>query len=331
MDFFYYYSEVSDASEAKIVADFANYAMPEWTDAAGRYDLLKNYTAMLQFTWSKFKYQVRAIDKDGIPGETDIANINKAIAELNVFRNHKDLSNPKRRSELLKEARLRTKKDTFGEVKDEQHLILLIYLLHEENWFNEFPLSEEAFEFYAYDNRLDMIGEVYGKYFLFYDYLQSKLKDRQQQLIMQPLQPMSDSNEESEGTFKSMFFVANRTNGIYDSVIEALSKPLPDYFVRDCKKDCKIPDDFQFVYFEDGRMTWNNSIHGSQSYLAGLYQYCRDRPSYPWIKQAKEKQYLSSAMNSFHIDMSRNAFADMMQGNLNPKFLKPFKLLFRDM
>lgn len=331
MDFFFYYIDVSDASEAKILADYSNRAIPEWTDAAGRYGFLKNYIAMLQFTWSKFKYQVRAIDKDGIPGENDTASINKALAELNVIRNHKDLSDFKRRSELQKEARLRTKEDTLGEVKDEQHLILLIYLLHDESWFNEFPLPEEAFEFNDHENRLDMIGEVYGKYFLFYDYLLGKLKDKPQQLIMHPQQAMSDLKEESEGTFKSMFFAANRTNGIYDNVIDALSKPLPDYVVSACKIDCNLPDDFQFVYSQDGKMTWNDSIYGSHKYLAGLYQYCRDRSSGPWIKPAKEKPYLTSAMKSFNIDMSRNAFADMMQGNLNPKFLKPFKLLFRAM
>ena len=331
MDFFFYYLEVSDAFEAKILEDFSNCEIPDGTDAAGRYNLLKNYTAMLRFNLSKFTYQVRAICKDGIPGENDIANIAKAIAQLDVIRKHADLCDTNRRWELLREAKLRLKNDTLGEVKDEQRLILLIYLLHNEKWFNEFPLPEEAIECYAFENRLDMIGEVYGKYFHFYDYLQGKLKDAPQQLILQPPPAISDSIEEPEDLFKSLFFVANKKNGIYDSVIEALTKPLPDHVIRDCRKDCKIPDDFQFVYFEDGKMTWNDSIYGSQSYLAGLYQYCRDREKYPWIKKEKEKTYIISAFKSFNIDVCRSAFAKMMQGNLDPKFLKPFKFLFRDM
>ena len=258
MDYFFYYLEVSDAAEEKLIEDFSNCAIPYGTDAAGRYNLLKNYTAMLQFTWSRFKYQVRAIDKDGIPGENDIANINKAITDLDLIRKHADLSNPIRRSELLKEAKLRSKNDTFGDVKDEQHLILLIYLLHDANWFNEFPLPEDAFELCTHDNQIEMIGEVYGKYFLLFNYLLEKLKGLPEPATVQVDANQNETADKNNGSLKHLFLENNKSIEDYNEVIEALSSPLPKWI----SSACELPVDTQFVNIKGERMIWNENIQG---------------------------------------------------------------------
>lgn len=322
MDFLYKYTFENDAVENAICNDWSNTPMPADYDAESRYTLLKDYIAKLQFRSFKFIYQITSLDSDRIPNEDDSFHIAGAIAKLNIIRKNANLIDVQKRTELLKEAKYHIVKNTLGDIKDEEHLVLLIYLLHLENWFNIFPLPDEAFEFESFENRMDMIGVVYGKYFLFYNYLQDKLKLASPQLSFPLKKVISEKKQKPVDTFKDLFFEVNKSNGVYDKVIEALSNPLP-YHITSA---CELPDDTQFIDDSNGKMTWNEEIRGSHMYLAGLYELCKDNKK--WIRKVP-KLYLPSAKISFNIGMSRNAFSRMNAGSLDAKYIKPFQLLFK--
>ena len=322
MDLLYKYTMENDAVETDILNDWSNTSMPADYEAESRYTLLKEYIAKLQFASFKFVYQITSLNSDGIPNEDDSFHIAGAIAKLNIIRKNANLIDVRKRTELLKEAKNHLVKNTLGGINDEQRLILLIYILHQENWFNIFPLPDEAFVFAEHDNRMDMIGEVYGRYFLFYNYLQDKLKAVSTQPSIPVRKAMSEKKQKEIDTFRDLFIGLNKTNGVYDKVIKALSAPLP-YHITSA---CELPDDTQFVDFSNGKMTWNEGIRGSYMYLAGLYEVCKE--SKKWIRKAP-KLYLPSAKISFNIGMSRNAFSRMNAGSLDAKYIKPFQLLFR--
>jgi len=322
MDLLYKYTMENDAVETDILNDWSNTSMPADYEAESRYTLLKEYIAKLQFASFKFVYQITSLDSDGMPNENDSFHIAGAISKLNIIRKNANLIDVRKRTELLNEAKNHLVKNSLGGINDEQRLILLIYILHQENWFNIFALPDEAFVFAEHDNRMDMIGEVYGKYFLYYDYLQNKLKLASPQLSIPVKKALSEKKQKEIDTFKDLFFETYKSKGVYDKVIDALSNPLP-YHITSA---CELPDDTQFIDTSSGKMTWNEGIRGTHMYLAGLYELCKEDKK--WIRKVP-KLYLPSAKVSFNIGMSRNAFSRMNAGSLDAKYIKPFQLLFR--
>ena len=320
MSMIYTYVFGNGAMENTICDEFSRIAIPADHDARSRNALLKNYIGKLQFCGFKNGYQIASIDVDGIPHEDEHSCISSAIDKLNIVRNHPVVTNIHERAALLKEAKKHMVNDTFGEIKDESTLVRMIYLLHRENWFDIFPLPDEAFEFEEHDNRMDMVGEVYGRYILFYDYLQEQLKT----CCAIPAvlkQDMKKPCTQPTWTFEDLFMEARKKEGLYDKIIQTLSEPLP-YHIANA---CGIKEEVQFVNLDGDKINWCADIRGSYSYLSGLYEVCREKN----LIKKNSKLYLSSARNSFGIDMSRSAFEKMKSGTLDDKYIKPFRLLLK--
>jgi hypothetical protein len=47
----------------------------------------------------------------------------------------------------------------------------MLYLLHRENYFKDFPIPDDAFDVNSYSNPYSIIAEVYAKYFLFTEFI----------------------------------------------------------------------------------------------------------------------------------------------------------------
>lgn len=321
MNFLYKYTFAHSALEETICNEYSEITLPPDYDADARYAYLKGYIAHLQFLSYRFTYQITSIDTDGIPREDEYCNILSALEKINLIRKHKDVIDVQKRAKLIKEAKRHFIKDTLGDIKDEQYLILLIYVLHEENWFNFFPLPDEAFEFVDHNNRMDVVGEVYGRYFLFYDYLQGLLKACGTKSYTQALNTSHSKRENKIECIQDLFFDVHKKNGVYEKVKDILCSPV-SYAVA---RASEIEEGFQFAVADGNTIRWNENVRGSFMYLAGLYQVLEDKR---WIMKLP-KYYLRTASTSFGVAMSRNAFTLMRTGNLHDKYIKPFRLLLK--
>ncbi len=99
--------------------------------------------------------------------------------ELERIINHEKIKNPAEHNRLYLEA-IKYIADTVVHGKkdiviNDQDTALYLYILHKAGYFeNYFLVPDRAMGIDFTDNKVELIPEVYGKYFLFYDYLKER-------------------------------------------------------------------------------------------------------------------------------------------------------------
>ena len=142
-----------------------------------RYNLLKEYTAQ----WFCYHYEVQYLIK--ALADDDINSIKSQIQELEVITKHESITDPVKRNKLYSDAKdyihkYANRSQPYNEYSLER-ITLFIYILHANNFFDRFLIKADALN---YRNGVENIyADVYGKYFLFYDYLKTKLKELEQE------------------------------------------------------------------------------------------------------------------------------------------------------
>ena len=155
-------------------ADFFALPDPDYdfpTDPKEKYELFKDSTGRYQFYEIKWNYLTQAGRED------DVNSIKAEIIDIQSITQHEKLNSEIEKLKLFRAAKeYFAKAKVLGPVEGKgasytEEVTLYIYTLHEMGYFNNYSLPDDAFYIDGTANNIKFLGEVYGKYFLFYDYL----------------------------------------------------------------------------------------------------------------------------------------------------------------
>jgi len=305
-------SEYEEAQEA-LNDHYAGYFLPPTTDAIGRYARLRDQMGEWQF------YEC----KKGIEDESDVHSILKVFQEIEDIRLHELVQNKNDRKKIIKEAQKRVINGTLKDETDKQKRLVLVCLLHEEKWFDVYPLPDEAFEFEDFPNGVNMIWEVYGKYFRFYEYLRALISNLAPQFLV-------DTNNSAQNipavarkieSLQDIFHDGHKNK--IDIIIERLSQELP---IEITKIFSELDD--PFISRIDTDIVWNPAIKNAGSYLAGIFYYCMKKY---WLDTCTTDEWRAAFANTFNVRINTTtSFKKALAGTLATKYTEPFKILFKD-
>jgi hypothetical protein len=205
----------------------------------------------------------------------------------------------------------------------------MICVLFENDYFDAFELPDEAFEIGPAPHLL-ILGEVYGKYFAFYTYLEKKRDElKAKSGITQPQLLKTGRSRDLEkvnavSTLSDTFRIIHKDK--FDRIIAVLLKKLPpdiiDKFPELERLDGPILNEV-----ENGYML-NAVLPSPISYLAGLYIVCRKKL---WIAHYPYKKYKEVMALTFNLAISStNQFKNAKYGFLDSKYIELFEILFEN-
>jgi hypothetical protein len=301
-------------------------ALPE--DAKSRYEIFKKYIGKFYFFTELLGYLTYALRED------DIHSITAAIQELDEIRQHESLTNPISRGKLYKEAKeyaVNMVRHPLDQPKsyDSERLTLMIYLLHENNYFDTLRLPDEAFIIDGHPNNIEVVGEVYGQYFTFYDYLQSKLQELESaspgKHTPHANKPETSNDEEdSIPTFRDLFLAIHKPK--FDQMIQLLLKELPMQIINRYPELDRL--DGPILYEVEDGYALNSMLPSPISYLAGIFIVSKKSM---WLKSGSIEKSKDALAETFKVDIgSTTAFKSAKYGRLDAKYIEPFRLLFKD-
>ncbi len=296
-------------------------------EAKDRYEVFKKYIGDWHFYSCKYDYLSYALRED------DILSVSGAIQEIEEVRNHELLKNPDSRCSLYHDAQkymidsINPRKE--AKKYDTEKLVLMIYLLHEEGYFNNCPLPDQAFEIDDHPNKIEVVGEVYGRYFTFYNYLQDNLKKLRPESSLEAVitnEPKTQGREkESISTFKEMFYDIHKPK--FDRMIELLLKDFPIQIINKYSELDRL--DGPTIYEVGNKYALNSMMPSPISYLAGIYIVCKKNK---WLTNNHTLKEIKKVVgNTFSVRIgSPTAFKNASYGYLDTKYIEPFRLLFKD-
>lgn len=176
----HYFIEVDYNIEFDILLDKYNFILdPDQyrelipDDTKERYELFKASTAQYYFLEYRKEYRNFTLDKDNLSiVKGYISEIEKITDKPELNKDHSDYHN-------LYLSAVRFINGLSGMIRNfkledysKEQIDTFLYLLHREEYFNLFPLKYDAFDMDKPDNRYRLIGENFGRYFLFADFLE---------------------------------------------------------------------------------------------------------------------------------------------------------------
>ena len=316
MDIYEHFTDDCEKAQQDIYDKYLEIPMPIPGDAKGRYVRLKDYIGEWHFYDCKFNFLSDA------PEEVDIHSILKEIQLIEDIRNHKLLRDKAKRSELSDEAKDHLKRGSLNAVKDDEKLSLLICILLEDNWFDIFPLADEAFELDDHANNIESIGEVYGKYFRFYEYLKYLLKKIDPKLLINIAQKSENTKPLKTKkikplTFKDIFNKDNEDKA--DKILEILLRDLPEKVTIEYDELSE-----PFISKTGNNIVWNISVKNAVSYIAGIFRVCSKKY---WLGTHSMDTYVEIFANTFNVKItSRTNFRKALLGEFDRRYFVPFEL-----
>jgi len=296
-------------------------------DAKGRYKIFKEYIGKYWFYECLFPYLRLALRED------DIHSITAAIQELDAIRKHELLTNPISRGRLYVRAKsyivYMVETERLHDDCDDLTLVLMLIILHENNYFDTFFLPHEAFTPFEFDGiapHLQIVGEVYGRYFMFYDYLQGKLKECESTLENTATERTDKSGDDKKApvlTFKDTFLIIHKDK--FDAIIESLGKLLPDTILNKYEELKRL--DGPIIYEKEKGYALNGLLPRQPSYLAGLYRVCLKNG---WVGKQHSLETIKDALAlTFTTELNTlTAFKKALSQDHVPKYSEPFRMLF---
>jgi len=297
-------------------------ALPD--DAKSRYEIFKEYIGKFYLYSELYFYLMDALRED------DIHSITAAIFEIEATRKDNRLLEPRSRAHLYREGRRYVaqlvKNPAELENYDSRQLILMICVLFENDYFDSFVLPDEAFEIGGPAPHLEILGEVYGKYFAFYKYLQRKQKECEAALdktVTERTDKPEDDKEAPVLTFKDTFLFIHKDK--FDAIIESLGKLLPDTILNKYEELKRL--DGPIIYEKEKGYALNGLLPRQPSYLAGLYRVCLKNG---WVGKQHSLETIKDALAlTFTTELNTlTAFKKALSQDHVPKYSEPFRMLF---
>ncbi len=204
-----------------------------------------------------------------------------------------------------------------------------LYILHKEEYFKLFPIPEDAFDIKISTNRLDLIGEVYGKYFLFKEYLE-KVNDTLENKNVEETKPNKTHKKNKE--YRKISEILNEDfKEKFTGIINILSKEKPFYnIIRELssvekvhfKKNKMAAFDPSFIEkHEDNVIYFNGNKTNLDTFLCYLFAYLFFNH---WImSDIKITDYKRIIDNSL-FNNEKNNFFDVPRSSLN-KYINDYR------
>ena len=308
------YEEELDAKQEALQDKYREIDLP--TNASERYTRLKQHIGEWQFL--RFYYGFLSENQN----ESDIHAIASAIQQIEDIRDHERLQTKESKDKILKEAKRLVKLNALTSV-DKEHLLLLIFALHNDGWFDIYPLPDAAFEF-SDTERLDIFGEVYGKYFRFYGYLRGLMEKAEPRLLEQVskkvAQNIKTKFKKEISSFKDLFHDDHKDK--FDKIMQVLSTKLP------------VTKGFtalgNSVVSQSGEgYVWNASIKPTKSYIAGIFQVCASKY---WLKTFTDQEYGIALSKTFGVKFESDTLIKKARNKaLSTEYTVPFIQLFNNL
>ena len=231
---------------------------------------MKDYTANWYFLNYKYDFLRQTA------GRHDVELIEAHLHRLDKLKKHEKLTLPNSRKELylsaIKYINELNDRGLYPEKYGKEEISLYLIILHEKNYFDGEELPDEVFDLTSPYNEIVAIPDIYGEYFLFYEYLNNELKRGADVNVP------NQSNTENEGQqeeFKDIFLIIHRAK--YDKIIDLLTQ-----------KNNVMPQ-CPFITVDGEKIVWETGTDGSHSFLAGLIVALKESG---WIYKKSNAEYM---------------------------------------